>query len=399
MQNLDLRAMAEKTGTPAYVFCEDLFRERAALVKEAFGEKVGLCFSIKANPFLLKILPEQFSKVEVCSPGELCICERLHIDMQKVVFSGVHKSYGDVERALEDGAGVLTAESFRHMEVINTCAMKKGVTADVLVRVTGGSQFGMDAEDVIEMIRNRKHYPGIRMTGIHYFTGTQKRKPAAVLKELDFVGQFLERVELETGYRLECVEYGTGLAVDYFREDADCMEAERLAAIASAIRDLGEKVRLTVEMGRFFAAPCGFYLTGIADAKTNQGIHYAICDGGLHQLKYDGQIQGMQIPMITHIRQAGHGPEGISEPWTICGSLCTTADVLARNAMFDSLDMGDILVFGRAGAYSVTEGMSVFLSRDMPKVWLLTKDGRLKLVRDRVDTDILNTPVWMEPEA
>lgn len=399
MHNLDLRGIAKKTGTPAYVFCEALFKERAALVQAAFGEKVGLCFSIKANPFLLGILPEQFSKVEVCSPGELRICEKLHIDMGKVVFSGVNKYREDVERAMDDGVGVFTAESFWHMEAINACALDRGVAADVLVRVTGGSQFGMDADDVLEIIRNRKDYPGINITGIHYFTGTQKRKPAAILKELDFIEQFLERVQTETGYTLAFVEYGTGLAVDYFREEADTIEAERLSAIAAGIRALGEKVHLTVEMGRFFAAPCGFYFTGIADVKTNQGVNYAICDGGLHQLKYDGQIQGMQIPVITHIRQESHAPVGTSEPWTLCGSLCTTADVLARDAQFDSLSVGDILAFGRTGAYSVMEGMSVFLSRDMPGVWILTEASELKLVRKRIDTDVFNTPMQMEQES
>ena len=58
-------------GTPCYVFDTDVFAKRAAAVKKAFGDRVGLCYSIKANPFLLAALPEEFSYIEVCSPGEL----------------------------------------------------------------------------------------------------------------------------------------------------------------------------------------------------------------------------------------------------------------------------------------------------------------------------------------
>jgi len=144
-----------------------------------------------------------------------------------------------------------------------------------------------------------------------------------------------------------------------------------------------------VEMGRFFAAPCGYYFTKVMDTKCNCGIHYAILDGGLNQLKYDGQIQGMQIPEIIHL-----GTDSTQEPvkWTLCGSLCTTADVLARNAEFCGLKMGDILVFGRTGAYSAMEGMAIFLSREMPVIALYSQDIGLKVVRQMIYTDRFNTP-------
>ena len=143
-------------------------------------------------------------------------------------------------------------------------------------------------------------------------------------------------------------------------------------------------------MGRFFAAPCGFYFTRVMDVKTNEGVNYAIVDGGLNQLKYDGQLQGMQIPMIAHLRPESAEAEAPA-PWTLCGSLCTTADVLARNVPFHQLAIGDVLVFERTGAYSVMEGMSVFLSREMPQVWLAQGD-EMTLLRDTFLTDVLNTP-------
>ena len=143
-------------------------------------------------------------------------------------------------------------------------------------------------------------------------------------------------------------------------------------------------------MGRFFAAPCGFHLTKVMDIKTCCDVNYAIVDGGLNMLKYDGQIQGMQIPRIFHI-----GAEAEADPkkWTLCGSLCTTADVLARNAEFSGLKIGDVLVFGRTGAYSAMEGMAVFLSREMPVIALYSKETGLRIVRNRIDTDVFNTPV------
>lgn len=374
--------------TPAYVFDRDSFRRRAGQVRRAFGDKTRLCFSIKANPFLLAGLPETFDRIEVCSPGELTICEKTHADMKKVIFSGVNKGQADVARAMDDGVGTFTAESPLHVRLIQECAARRGLRVPVLLRLTGGSQFGMEEGEILRILRERDSLTGMEIVGIHYFTGTQKRKTAVIEKELAYVEGFLETVREACGICLPRVEYGTGLAVDYFCQEPEAAELERLDAVAPGIRALAEKVELTVEMGRFFAAPCGTYLTRVVDTKTNGGINYAILDGGIHQIKYDGQIQGMQIPPIRKLS----GEAGEMQRWSLCGSLCTTADVLARNVELPGLSVGDVLAFGRTGAYSVMEGMAVFLSRDMPAVALWDASTGLTLLRERLATDSLNTP-------
>ena len=390
-----LKQLSAELDTPSYIFDLDEFEKRAELVKRYFGENVGLCFSIKANPFLLGRLPETFDKIEVCSPGELTVCEKTGVDMSKIIFSGVNKTEKDVCRAAEDEVGTFTAESLLHVEMINREALSRGKVFPVLLRVTdvkGGSQFGMEESQVLDIIRRRCEYPGIEIVGIHYFTGTQKKKAKPIIRELGYIGELIEKIKAELDFTIERVEYGTGLAVDYFEDGADALEEERLASISEQIRELGEKAALTVEMGRFFAAPCGYYLTKVIDVKTNYGINYAIVDGGLNQLKYDGQLQGMQIPKIIHLKN--NEALGGEKPWTLCGSLCTTADVLSRNAVFDTLEIGDILVFCRTGAYSVTEGMAVFLSREMPVVSVYSRKNGLTVIREMLFSDVFNTPTF-----
>ena len=389
---MDFERLSQKTGSPAYIFSEALFKERARKVRSAFGEKVDLCFSIKANPFLLPFVDDTFKRIEVCSPGELRICEAMGADLSKVLFSGVNKTEDEVARALDDGVDILTIESLSHLEIICSQGRKRGNCVPVLLRVADESQFGMDAQTVKEIIAHRQKYPEIEIKGIHYFTGTQKMKPVQIEKELDFMSELISEIKTELGFAIDELEYGTGLAVDYFREDAEDTELKRLSDIAEAIRQMGETVHLTVEMGRFFAAPCGFYLTGIVDTKVNGGVHYAICDGGIHQMKYDGQIKGMKIPKISVICRPDGAGGGQTGEWTVCGSLCTTEDVLVRDADLPVLSPGDLLVFHRTGAYSAMEGMSTFLSRDIPAIWLLGEDGRLRLVRQRINTWEMNLP-------
>ena len=138
-------------------------------------------------------------------------------------------------------------------------------------------------------------------------------------------------------------------------------------------------------MGRFLAASCGTYLTSVADIKNNCGNEYVICDGGINHLKYYGQTMAMQVPPVCVL-----GRSGMEKSYTLCGSLCTTADLLVRKAELPRLDIGDVLSFGRCGAYSVTEGTALFLSRTMPRIIMYSEESGAQLIRDFFDTDKLN---------
>ena len=132
---MDFEHLSQKTGSPAYIFSEVLFKERARKVRSAFGEKVDLCFSIKANPFLLPFVDDTFKRIEVCSPGELRICEAIGADLSKVLFSGVNKTEDEVARALDDGVDILTIESLNHLKMICSQGRKRGSCVPVLLRV------------------------------------------------------------------------------------------------------------------------------------------------------------------------------------------------------------------------------------------------------------------------
>ena len=104
MDRTALKTAAAKYGTPLYLFDLDAFTARAEKVRAAFGSHVQLCYSMKANPFVLRGLPDVFRWVEVCSPGELTICEKLGIAPERILYSGVNKGADDVARAVALGA-------------------------------------------------------------------------------------------------------------------------------------------------------------------------------------------------------------------------------------------------------------------------------------------------------
>ena len=387
--NIRHSSAAEKFGTPCYLFDTDVFAKRAADVSAAFGERVGLCYSIKANPFLLAALPEVFRYIEVCSPGELSICEKIGAPLDKIIFSGVNKTEEDVARAYADGVAIFTAESRLHVRLINDCAVKNGGRVKLILRLAHGSQFGMDEADLTDIIAHREQFAGVDIIGLHYFTGTQKTKVKTIAKELELLDEFCQELESGYGFKAQHIEYGTGLGVEYYKDFTEDSDLALLAEAAEVVKAFAEKYPLTVEMGRFFAAQCGSYLTKVMDIKTTNDINYVICDGGINHLNYYGQNMAMKVPPISLVN--GTDGENTAD-YCLCGSLCTTADILVRKVTLPELKRGDILAFDKCGAYSVAEGISAFLSRAMPKVALYSKAEGLQLVRELTETYPLNTP-------
>ncbi len=385
MNNETLLKAAKEFGTPSFVFDTDEFARQADIIKSALGD-IPLCYSIKANPFLLRALPESVSRVEVCSPGELTICQRLNVKPETVIYSGVNKDADDIARAVDYGAGILTAESRLHVELIDRVCREKGKKAEVILRLTSGNQFGIDPDEIIDIISNREKYEAIDFIGLHYYSGTQKKNAAVIEKDIRKFEEFIECLDSACGYVPSHVEYGPGAAADYFVPPYEEKDAETLRETAELLKSFAKKYTLTVEMGRFLASSCGTYLTSVADIKNNLGTNYVICDGGINHLKYYGQTMAMQVPPITLLGS----DKAYENSYTLCGSLCTTADLLVRKVDLPELKIGDMLAFGRCGAYTVTEGTVLFLSRTMPRVMLYSEKEGMKLVRDFYETDSLN---------
>ncbi|GLC81617.1 diaminopimelate decarboxylase family protein [Lacrimispora brassicae] len=386
MNEMKFEYAIQKYQTPFYIFDTDILALQIQKIRDALGPEVELCYAMKANPFIIKELEGLVDSFEVCSPGEFSICERAGINMGKVVMSGVHKKPEDVEYALKQYGDkiIYTAESLSHWQILADCTKRLQLPVRVLLRLTCGNQFGMDESLIRQIIAGGTH-EFITIEGIQYFSGTQKKSLTKLEKELHMLDQFCRELNQEYCFAVKRLEYGPGLPICYFEEEKN-EEDQMLNGLAELIKKLTFGGRLALEMGRFMAAPCGSYVTGVVDQKTNKGDAYCIVDGGIHQLNYYGQMLAMKKPPILHFNHR----EGERTEWTVCGSLCTVNDVLVKQYPFQNLQTGDQLIFQKTGAYSATEGMSLFLSRDLPQILLYSAKENFRIARPHFQTNVLN---------
>lgn len=383
ISDAQLKEIVQEYGSPLYLFDGEELQERVCGIKEKLGEGIALCYAMKANPFLISYLDAYVDKFEVCSPGEYEICQKENICPDKIVLSGVYKRSGDAERSLADGfGGVYTIESRKQFTDLYGLVRTSNQKVKILPRLTSGNQFGMDETELIEMLSDTEKMSCFELSGIHYFSGTQKKNRELIKKELHELDGFCQRVYQQTGRRIEEIEYGPGLLVDYFGSQvSDYSEVEYLGELLQEKK----QYKYTIELGRYIAASCGVYLTRVVDVKQNRGKGYCIVDGGIHHVTYYGQMPGLRVPTVRLLSQ-GDGEDGTRGKWTVCGALCTVHDVLLRDYEMKSPDIGDMFVFQNTGAYSVTETGSLFLSRELPAVLFMDKNKTVEVLRERMSS-------------
>lgn len=383
---MNYESIIKEYGTPLYIFDTEKLNNRIKYIRDRIDKRVDLCYAMKANPFLVSYMSDDISRIEVCSPGEYEIVKKNNIKEEMLVISGVNKELKQIDEVIKTlNKEIITVESMHQFYMIKDLSKTYGKEINLLIRLTSGNQFGVSLSELINIITSCQDEKLIKIKGIEYFSGTQKHSIKKISKELTYLKETIDMLDKEYNFKVLELEYGTGFPVFYFEGD-EFEEDIFLSEFNNLLKEF-KNIKITLEIGRSLVASCGEYLTSVVDTKKNDIGSFAILDGGIHQLVYYGSSLAMKTPVYEVSPKKG---EGIESAWTLCGSLCSINDIIAKNVCVKNLEIGDTFIFKNAGAYSMTEGISLFLSRDLPKV-ILIENNNVKVLRDRVETYHLNT--------
>ncbi len=378
---MDYNYIIKNFKTPLYIFNIDELVRRTRYLKAFF--KCGLVYAVKANTFIPKEIESVVERFEICSNGEFEICNKLGIDHSKMVISGVYKDYDSIENMISNyDIGKYTIESLNQFELLEELSSKYNKEIHALIRLTSNNQFGVSEEDFKYILKNKKN---IIVDGVEYFSGTQKTSLKKINKEIDHLCEFINSVEEEFNIQLNEIEYGPGFSIQYFQNE-EFDEENYFKELNEAINKLRHK-KLYLEAGRSIAASCGTYLTKVVDMKNNKNGNHVILDGGINHLVYYGQTMAMRLPYFDVFPKK----DNKKEIYTLYGSLCTVNDVIIKSVETQELEIGDLFIFKNVGAYSSTEGISLFLSRELPGI-ILYKNKEFIKVRDNLKTSEINYP-------
>ncbi len=363
-EGVALTAIADKVGTPFYVYSQSAIEEAVAAYKAALeGVRYRICYSVKANSTLgiLRVLVKLGLGADIVSLGELRRWQAAGGQAGQVVFSGVGKTRDEIEAALTAGIAAFNVESEEELEVIAAVAAQQQTRARVALRVnpdvdpqthpyisTGLKQnkFGISMQSARRLFLSAAQNPALEVVGIDCHIGSQLTKTAPFT---DAVGRLVEMVlELSrAGLRLRTLDIGGGLGIDYGKGDAaPPSPGEYGAAIRQALAPLSHlDMELLCEPGRSIVGPAGALITRVLYRKANEAKHFLIVDAAMNDLMRPALYNSF------HPMQPVRDPARTAIATDVVGPICETGDFFARERNLPVLDQGELLYVGAAGAY------------------------------------------------
>ena len=388
-EDVPLEVIAERFGTPCYVYSRATLERHWRAFDEAFADRPHLvCFAVKANSNLgvLNVLARLGSGFDIVSVGEL---ERVLAAgglPGNIVFSGVGKRADEMRRALEVGIRCFNVESLPELERLNRVAGECGVRAPVSLRVnpdvdarthpyisTGlkENKFGIDIAHALDAYRHAAGLPHLDVVGVDCHIGSQLTSLSPFLDALDRVLALVERLE-DQGIGVRHLDLGGGLGVRY---DAETPPVPADYAQAVAARLEGRPYELLLEPGRAIAANAGILLTRVEYLKPTDHKDFAVIDAPMNDLIRPALYAAWQAIVPVDARATGR-----TASYDIVGPVCETGDFLGKQRTL-SLAPGDLLAVRSSGAYGFTMA-SNYNSR--PRAAEVMVDGdRMHLVRER----------------
>ncbi len=388
-EDVPLRQIADSFGTPCYVYSRATLERHWHAFDRAFGDHPHLvCFAVKANSNLgvLNALARLGSGFDIVSVGELERVLAAGGDPGKVVFSGVGKQPGEMQRALQAGIRCFNVESAAELERLNQVAQAMGKQAPVALRVnpdvdaqthpyisTGlkENKFGIAIGDAPALYRRAAQLPNIHVSGVDCHIGSQLTQLAPFLDALDRVVDLVGVLQAD-GISLDHLDLGGGLGVRY-RDETPPEPDEYARALMQRLGDQPHEI--FIEPGRAIAANAGILLTRVEYLKHGEDKDFAVIDAAMNDLIRPSLYQAWQD--ILNVEQH---PEGTTGIFDLVGPICETGDFLGKQRAL-TLRQGSLLAVRSSGAYGFTMA-SNYNSR--PRVAELMVDGaQVHLIRQR----------------
>ena len=394
-EGVPLTALANRYGTPLYVYSAAAIRARLRAFEAAFrNAPQTLCYSVKANSSLavLRLVAREGHGFDVVSGGEL---ERvLRADRRaagRVVFSGVGKTREEMALALRAGILLFNVESAGELRALAETASRLRRTAPVAIRVnpdlpanthpyisTGLHQhkFGVPIAEAERLYAAAGREAHLRVSGVSVHIGSQIADVRSFRAALERVAALVVRLRA-SGHSIRYVDAGGGLAIPYSgsRHNFRAQFAAYGRAVRGPLRKLG--VHLLLEPGRSIAGPAGVILARVLYRKTNRRKRFLIVDAAMNDFLRPA-LYGARHQIVP---VAPDSSPRVRERTDVVGPICETGDFLARGALLPDVPEGGLLAILDCGAYAASLG-SNYNSRGKPAE-VLVEGKSSRLVRRR----------------
>ena len=404
-EDVDLARVAEKFGTPTYVYSAGTILDHLTRLNGALATLDHLiCYAVKANSnrSILKLLADAGAGFDIVSAGELFRVLAAGGDPAKCTFAGVGKSPEEIEYALELGVYSFNVESESELEHIDRIAGAKNLRAPIALRanpdvdphtheyISTGSRenkFGVALGQLPAAYERAAEMRNIDIIGVQMHIGSQITEAAPFANAIKKLAPIVR--ELKSKYPIKFFSIGGGMGIIYRRalesgsgkwwhdhggETSAFSIRDYADAIVPPLRELN--LRILVEPGRFLVGNAGVLLARVSCIKKSGAKKFAIVDAGMNDLIRPALYHSYHE--IVPVKETRSERESKID---IVGPVCESGDFFALDREMPELHEGDLLAIMSAGAYGFVMA-SNYNSRPLPAEALVRGD-RCELIRQR----------------
>jgi diaminopimelate decarboxylase len=360
-EEVPLTRIADEVGTPVYVYSESTLQRHIRVFGEAFASVPHLiCYAVKANSNLqvLRRFVRWGTGFDIVSGGELFRTLRAGASPQKIIFSGVGKTTGEIREAMDADILFFNIESQAEMALIAEIARSAGKRVRVSIRtnpdvdprthpyISTGLQknkFGVNLADAREMYKTLREVPNVDVVGVSCHIGSQITELGPFREAITTIRDFVEGLQRD-GVALQYLDFGGGLGISYNAEEPPS-PATYAASVIEATRDL--RLTLVLEPGRVIVGNAGILLTRVLLRKAQGTKKFVVVDAGMNDLIRPALYGSHHQLWPVH-------SQSVTEVVDVVGPVCESADFIAQNRELARLERGDLLAVMTAGAYGFT---------------------------------------------
>lgn len=400
----DTVKLAEKYGTPLYVFSVNEIKKECQKLKNAFTQKypnTRIAYASKAfsTVAMLALIEKEGLCLDVVSGGELYTAMAANFPAERIEFNGNNKSIEELTMAIEYGVGRIIVDGLQEIDLIQKIAQEKNQKVAILFRITPevkaathdfistgqkDSKFGipLDAEILWPTIQKALAAPNIQFLGFHFHVGSQLADNAAHLAAAKIALNLVLETKEKLNYEIEELNYGGGFGVRYLPSDPRQPYSyflDPLMALTDEFCNQHQLKRPTIviEPGRSIVAEAGISLHTIGAIKELPNIRkYVAIDGGMTDNIRPGLYQANYTGLL-----ANKADYPTDEVVTISGKACESTDILVKDIALPKVETNDLFATFTTGAYGYSMA-SNYNKLAIPAV-VFVKDGKDALVVKR----------------
>jgi diaminopimelate decarboxylase len=449
--------LAEKYGTPLFVFSESRIRRNIKRLQKAenfIDCKLKVCYAAKANSnmAILRTVKDADCDLEVNSGGELWKALKAGFKGEQIIFNGTSKEIWEIEAAIDAGIYAIQVDSLYELSLIEETAARLKNRANVSLRLvpeieTGThsglqtalltSKFGMMPDEALKAFQTYKNSEFLNLCGVHLHIGSQNPTADPYSEALKTLFENLEKIYLETGLKLSHLNLGGGFPVNYLRDNSheidfpqaqremfaadfepsdaitNAWQAVKAAARGSNAEYLLEDLTLLIEPGRSVISDAGICLTTVINKKNRPLVESKIEDRGPENAEDTWLLTdagfNLLLSMETykwyyHLISAERAAQEHNFPYKLAGPLCDGGDVYFDiegegrlpdyRLLPENVQPGEVLALLNCGAYSIAQ-MFQYNGRFLPSIVLVKESGEVELIRRRDSfEDLVTNDIW-----